>query len=104
MGNLSRRCHIGGGSRRAHASGRALGPLREVLGDVVGEVIHDKSTGLDIEILKELLACGHVVNRKQDFMGPTNACRRRCWQCAGEALVDPKWKAEADRILGERKK
>lgn len=31
---------------------------------------------------KELLECGHEQHPRQDFIGITNAVRRRCWQCA----------------------
>lgn len=30
---------------------------------------------------KERLECGHVIWAPQDFAGPTNAERRRCWKC-----------------------
>lgn len=44
---------------------------------------------------RERLECGHVVNRKQDHYGPTNAYRRRCRFCQpvesarAAAAVDP---------------
>lgn len=32
--------------------------------------------------MRERLECGHVIGRKEDRMGPTNAVRRRCFKCA----------------------
>lgn len=33
----------------------------------------------------ERLECGHVIHRKEDHYGPTNAARRRCQKCWLEA-------------------
>lgn len=49
-----------------------LAPLRKVV-----DWFNDPETGAE----KERLECGHVLNRKQDIYGPTNADRRRCRFC-----------------------
>lgn len=36
----------------------------------------------------ERLSCGHVIPRKQDIYGPTNAHKRRCWKCAQDLPLD----------------
>lgn len=46
-------------------------PLRAVVSEGVNE--HGTQT--------ETLECGHVVHRKQDAFGHTNAYRRRCRHC-----------------------
>ena len=51
---------------------RKLPPLRKIVREFIGK--HG--------VQKEELECGHVVNRKSDIYGPTNAYRRRCSQCA----------------------
>lgn len=51
-----------------------LAPLRRVIGEGVNE--HGVET--------ETLECGHVVRRKSDIIGPTNAYKRRCRFCRKE--------------------
>jgi hypothetical protein len=51
-------------------------PLRLVV-----DWFNDPETGAQ----KERLECGHVITRKQDIYGYTNAVRRRCRHCAREA-------------------
>lgn len=46
-------------------------PLRKIVREFINE--HGAE--------KEELECGHVVPRKQDIYGATNAYRRRCKQC-----------------------
>ncbi len=48
-----------------------LAPLRRIIDEFVNE------HGVECERLE----CGHVVHRKQDIYGPTNAYRRRCRHC-----------------------
>lgn len=50
-----------------------LGPLRKVVAE-----FHDENG-----VQRERLECGHVINRKQDAVGYTNATRRRCRYCRG---------------------
>lgn len=52
-------------------TGRAAGPLRKIVREFVDE------RGLE----REELECGHVLSRKSDIIGPTNAYRRRCRHC-----------------------
>lgn len=47
-------------------------PLRKIVREFNG----------DHGVEKEELECGHVVNRKHDIYGATNAYARRCKQCA----------------------
>jgi hypothetical protein len=61
--------------RGVNRSARA--PLR-----VVVERFFDPHSGE-----RERLACGHVIHRKEDIYGPTNAYRRRCLQCLREREV-----------------
>jgi hypothetical protein len=49
-------------------------PLRHIVGEGIDE------HGVNIETLE----CGHVVRRRQDFIGETNAVRRRCRACLRE--------------------
>lgn len=51
--------------------GAAIGPLRAVIAEGVNKY----------GVQTETLECGHVVRRKSDIYGPTNAYRRRCWKC-----------------------
>jgi len=54
--------------------GAAIGPLRKIIG-------YDTSEhGVQLDILE----CGHVIHRRQDIIGPTNAFRRRCRHCLKE--------------------
>ena len=59
---------------------RTLGPLRAV----IAEFTEDNG------IQRERLECGHVINRKQDVFGHTNAYRRRCRYCRATTRPTPK--------------
>lgn len=74
MGTLRDRYARGGGPR-PRSNGASSGPLRKIVAEGVNE--HGVQT--------ETLECGHVIRRKQDLMGPTNAVRRRCPKCKKEA-------------------
>lgn len=69
-------------------------PLRRVLGlvDALGK-----------GVLHELYECGHTRAPKRDMYGRTNAEQRRCFRCGRDEAPDPRWKAEAERLLNERK-
>lgn len=54
--------------------GAAIGPLRRIVAEGVNA--HGVET--------ETLSCGHVLHRRNDHGGPTNAARRRCWKCRKE--------------------
>lgn len=78
MGTLSemhRRGRIPRGRGR-----KPKGPLRRVVGTV------DKGIGTYPDIY-ERLECGHEQRPARDFIGITNAARRRCKQCGKEALA-----------------
>ncbi len=47
-------------------------PLRRIVSEGLSE--HGVQT--------ETLECGHVVHRREDIYGPTNAYARRCRKCA----------------------
>lgn len=70
MGTLRDRYARGGGPRPRH-NGAKSGPLRKVVAESVNE--HGAHT--------ETLECGHVILRKKDLFGYTNAVRRRCRKC-----------------------
>lgn len=53
-------------------------PLRRVVGYGLGEY------GEEVERLE----CGHIVRRRCDIFGPTNAVRRRCRWCFNAILDD----------------
>jgi hypothetical protein len=61
-------------SFRKHSNGSDRGPLRKVI-----ETRHIAWNG--ITIARELLECGHLIPCRKDFVGPTNAARRRCGKC-----------------------
>jgi len=63
VGTLRDLWHKKGGFRRGPAN---RDPLRKIVG-------RDGNF--------ELLECGHKQLPVKDFMGETNAVRRRCWQC-----------------------
>lgn len=63
-GQLSR-MHSRGVDFRPHRINR--NPLRRVVGR---------------EGFREVLECGHTIHPPRDFIGETNAVRRRCWRCA----------------------
>lgn len=52
---------------------RGATPLRRIVRE-----FNDPRTGAQ----REELECGHVIGRKKDLYGHTNAFRRRCAQCA----------------------
>lgn len=62
-------------SFRSHGGGHNRGPLRKVVG--IKEVLPD--------CFHELLECGHTKPVRTDFVGPTNAARRRCGKCKSVA-------------------
>lgn len=51
-----------------------IAPLREVM------QAWTDANGME----RESLSCGHIVTRKQDIFGSTNAYKRRCKQCLKE--------------------
>jgi hypothetical protein len=53
------------------------GPLRAIIGYVEVPIVE----GSRWTVIRERLECGHVVNIRQDIIGPTNAHRRRCRRC-----------------------
>lgn len=74
MGNL-RKMHSQGRIRKGKTN---RDPLRKIVG---------YENGL------EVLECGHHQRPREDFIGVTNATRRRCWKCqreqeAGERTTD----------------
>lgn len=67
---------IGGKNNLKRRGKKNTAPLRKVLG-----VVEAMSLDLCVILFFEELECGHIVRRKQDFIGATNAYRRRCKQC-----------------------
>jgi len=59
--------------RRKPKMGAKAYPLRKVV-DIVPDPLFPSLT-------MELLECGHKQRARSDFIGPTNANRRRCRQC-----------------------
>lgn len=51
-------------------------PLRKIVDHVYGD-----EDGEFMSLLFEVLECGHRQTTKQDFVGETNAERRRCRKC-----------------------
>ena len=76
MGTLRDRYARGGGPR-PRSNGTQRGPLRKVVSEGVN------AHGVETETLE----CGHVIRRKHDLMGPTNAYRRRCRKCKKEEAL-----------------
>jgi hypothetical protein len=74
MGTLRDRYARGGGPR-PRTNGAGSGPLRKIVSEGVNEWGGQTET----------LECGHIILRKHDLMGPTNAVRRRCRKCKKEA-------------------
>jgi hypothetical protein len=75
MGSLAK-THASG---HIHHHGRVnRNPLRKIVGHETNEY----------GALREVLECGHRVVPREDFIGPTNATRRRCYQC-GRAVELP---------------
>lgn len=70
MGSLAK-LHAQGGIRHARGSRINRDPLRKVVGHETNEY----------GALREVLECGHRIVPREDFIGPTNAYRRRCWRC-----------------------
>lgn len=64
-------------SFRKHGGGHSNGPLRKVIER--RRIPHPSAP--DVIVTRELLECGHLVPVKSDFVGPTNAARRRCGKC-----------------------
>ena len=57
---------------------RGSNPNRDPLRKIVSEYVGNFGRRM------ERLECGHEIAQRQDFMGPTNALRRRCHHCARE--------------------
>lgn len=57
-----------------HGNGSNRGPLRKVIG-------HRTIERGGITCDRELLECGHLIPCRHDFVGLTNAERRRCGKC-----------------------
>lgn len=53
---------------------RRKAPFRRVLGE------HQNAAGSWVEELE----CGHEQHKRSDYIGPTNAYRRRCLKCLEE--------------------
>lgn len=62
-------------------SKRPLAPLRRVVSVVPVCIMGD---GSGVVQMRESLECGHVIRIKHDFVGETNAYRRRCHDCRRE--------------------
>lgn len=60
-------------------------PLRKIVGHKMVEMTlaGGKPSGVSIE--HEELECGHTMRPRSDFVGETNANKRRCLQCYREA-------------------
>ena len=56
-----------------------MNPLRKIVKEEMRQ-LGDSS----VEALHEVLECGHAVLPREDFVGRTNAYRRRCWQCGSQ--------------------
>lgn len=61
-------------SFKQHGNGSDRGPLRKV-------VETREIPFMGITVWRELLECGHLIPCRRDFVGPTNAERRRCGKC-----------------------
>lgn len=61
---------------------RGSNPNRDPLRRVVTRGWND--AGNEVEDLE----CGHRIHVREDFVGPTNAVRRRCWQCASQIALE----------------
>jgi len=59
--------------------GRALGPLRKIVRCEMRAV-----TQSGVELLFEILECGHAQRPINDIYGETVAVRRRCRECRKE--------------------
>ena len=57
-----------------HGNGSDRGPLRKVI-----RLVDVEFHGIKVE--RELLECGHLIACRKDFVGRTNAARRRCGKC-----------------------
>lgn len=68
-------------SFRKHGNGSDRGPLRKIID--VREI-----EWYGITVTRELLECGHFIPCRKDFVGITNACRRRCDKCKSGAPKD----------------
>ena len=55
-------------------------PNRDPLREIIGRDMVELSPG-GTRVPHEILECGHDQLPVEDFIGKTNAKRRRCWQC-----------------------
>jgi len=70
-------------SHRKPVMGAKAYPLRKIVGTkMVPIMIGDKPS--QYEVLHEVLECGHTMRPREDFVGETNATKRRCRQCFQE--------------------
>jgi hypothetical protein len=58
-------------------------PLRKVVGREMAPLANSNFPTL---FPHERLECGHLVRPRRDYIGETNAGRRRCWQCKAEKV------------------
>lgn len=59
---------------KIHGNGHDRGPLRKIV-DYRTILFHGVKVG------REVLECGHMIPTRKDFVGETNAARRRCGKC-----------------------
>lgn len=73
---------FGNRHQRTGRKGQNRNPLRRVVERTTREVwVGHESNARCFERPAERLECGHVVPVKTDFVGETNAVRRRCREC-----------------------
>jgi hypothetical protein len=76
-------------SKYGHARKPRMGakayPLRKILGTRMVPLKLADGRDSEYSILHEVLECGHTMRPREDFVGETNASKRRCTQCFRES-------------------
>jgi hypothetical protein len=68
--------------RRSHPRmGAKAFPLRKITGEKMVEIKTAQGGSTGVFIKHEVLECGHTMAPRTDFVGATNATRRRCAKC-----------------------
>jgi hypothetical protein len=72
-------------SHRKPEMGAKAYPLRKIIGTRMVEIKLAGGKPSGVEILHEVLECGHTMRPRSDFVGETNTTKRRCLQCYQKA-------------------
>jgi uncharacterized UBP type Zn finger protein len=77
-----------GRSGRKPKMGAKAYPLRKIVGERMVPILLASGKESEYLVRHEVLECGHTMPPRADFVGETNAGKRRCRQCWKESNAD----------------